>query len=183
MGLLGLFLWDVLVLRTPRFREKSPDSLVPGAAGWCVALLAVVSMPCAIAALWFDPAGLPHIVLLQVWVLLRFVAFIPMLYIYASNANTTPHRIVVAVVSAWAVLIFGIAAYLIYYVWTGAQPGDVQVFLIYNFLGLGIFISAVIFAETFEADSQKDSATTDRAAAERAAAEKAAAERAAAERA
>jgi hypothetical protein len=144
---LGLLLWDVLVLRTPRMTPKRDTCAYRVAA-----VLVVLSLPFAVLSLWLDPAGWPHVVMLQVWVHLRFFHFLPLLYLYISTIKTNLHRVVSCYLVIVATLIFALAFYLTAKVWTAVQPGAVQVYTIYLFFSLGIFTSAAAFVETFEED-------------------------------
>merc|ERR1719321_1431592 len=144
---LGLLLWDVLVLRTPRMTPKRDTR-----AYRCSAVLVVLSLPFAVTSLWLDPAGLPHVLMLQIWVHLRFFHFLPLLYLYVSTIKTNFHRIVSCYLMLVATLIFVLAFYLTAKVWTAVQPGAIQVYTIYLFFSLGIFTSAAAFVETFEED-------------------------------
>merc|ERR1719313_3226018 len=144
---LGLLLWDVLVLRTPRMAPKRETCAYRFAS-----VLVVLSLPFAILSLWLDPAGWPHVLALQIWVHLRFLHFLPLLYFYVSTIRTTLHRIVSCYLVLTATLIFALAFYLTAKVWTAVQPGAIQVYTIYLFFSLGIFTSAAAFVETFEED-------------------------------
>merc|ERR1719311_1730963 len=144
---LGLLLWDVLVLRTPRMTPKRETC-----AYRCASVLVVLSLPFAILSLWLDPAGWPHVLALQIWVHLRFLHFLPLLYFYVSTIRTNLHRVVSCYLVIVATLIFALAFYLTAKVWTAVQPGAIQVYTIYLFFSLGIFTSAAAFAETFEED-------------------------------
>ena len=90
--------------------------------------------------------------MLQVWVLLRFIAFVPLLYHYVSTMRTTFHRCVTVTVGTWASAVFCLAFYLIVKVLTPPhhQPGEAQIMIIQMFFLLVSFISAAPFAETFQ---------------------------------
>jgi hypothetical protein len=153
---LGIALWDVLVLRTPRFREgKNDKAPVPGGLGYCAAVLAVVSLPCAFISLWTDPEGWTHTLLLQLWVFLRFLNFLPIIYVYMATARTTFQRVATGVMFVWTLAVFATACYIIYtmYFTEAGQSGAVQVMTIYFFLTLAVFVTIVLFAETFEPES------------------------------